>query len=85
MLTKDDLENIRGVVRNEVKAEISDQLGTIKNDMGEQLKRVEKRLSIKIHKIQNSLIQYHDEYALFLRGRIERLEKHTGILKSNKN
>jgi len=74
MLTKDDLKQIRGVVRDEVKSEV-----------GTQLKATEKRLDRKLHKLQNSVIQYHDEYAIYLRERIEKLEKHTGLTKPNKN
>lgn len=106
MLTKNDLEQIREVVRDEVKSEVGSQLkpiktewGTVKTEIatvktelgtaiaevGTQLKVVEKRLSRKIHKMQNSVIQYHDEYAIYLRERIEKLEEHTGLVKSNKN
>lgn len=74
MLTKDDLQQIRGVVREEVKSEV-----------GTQLKATEKRIDTKLRKLQNSVIQYHDEYAIYLRERIEKLEQHTGLVKPNKN
>jgi cob(I)alamin adenosyltransferase len=56
MLTKDDLQQIRGVVRDEVKSEV-----------GTQLKFTEKRLDRILRKMQNSILQYHDEYAIYLR------------------
>lgn len=120
MLTKDDLQQIRGVVRDEVKSEVGTQLKGIKEELGvvktdvravktdlgivktevaavktdlgifreearTQLKASEKRLSGKLRKIQNSVLQYHDEYAIYLRERIEKLEQHTGLVKPNKN
>lgn len=62
MLTKNDLQQIIGIVRDEVKEEVSIQLN-----------KTEKRLDRKLRKLQNSLIQYHDEYAIYLRGRIDKL------------
>lgn len=96
MLTKNDLEQIRDVVRDEVKAavnselravrtEVGEQIREFKSEIGTQMKGMEKRLDNKIRKVQNSIIRYHDDYAIFLRGRIEKLEEHTGILKSGKN
>lgn len=120
MLTKNDLEQIRGVVREEVKSEVSSQIhgvkadingikadiSTVKKDVasfrtevGTQIAGVkadvktqiegvkvyvknqviasEKRMSRKLRKMQNSILQYHDEYAIYLRERIEKLEERT--------
>lgn len=65
MLTKNDIQQIRGVVREEVKKEIVAS---------------EKRTGRKLRKMQNAIIQYHDEYAIYLRKRIEKLEEHTGLV-----
>jgi len=96
MLTKNDLEQIRGVVREEVKTEVSKQIYTVKTDVATQIESVktdvasqfkasEKRMSRKLHKMQNSILQYHDEYAIYLRERIEKLEEHTGLAKPKQN
>ena len=108
MLTKSDLEQMQGAVREVVKTEIATQLestekrlrGAVRDEvrlevgaagkrLGEvvrgELKGVEKRLNRKLRKMQNSLVQYHDECAIYLRQRIEKLKEHTGLVKPNKN
>lgn len=82
MLTKDDLEQIGKLLeaeRGHTKKLIEASESRVKSELRQEVKASEKRQGRKIHKVQNSLIQYHDEYAIFLRGRIERLEEKAGI------
>ena len=74
MLTKNDLGQIRDVVREEVKV--------AKDELKSEIKALEKRTDKKLKKMTNSILNYHDEHAIYLRKRIEKLEEHTGILKS---
>ncbi len=72
MLVKKDSEKIR-VIR-----------GEIKTDLRTQIRASGKRLITKLNKLENLLNQYHNEYKTYIK-RIEKLEEHTGIVKTNKN
>lgn len=80
MLTKDDLEQIGKLL--EVEHEHTRKL------VSDEIKTSVKQLSRKINRVQKDIkliLKYHDENVIHLRGRIERLEEHTGIPHPHRN
>lgn len=70
MLTKDDLKEIRGVVREEIKAEIDPlkkDVKTLKSDVS------------AIRKDIKQIVTFFDHEYLELRERVEKIEDHLGI------
>lgn len=67
MLTKNDLQQIRDVVREEVKDEVKQQLKPVKKD----LHSVKKDLSYVIGEYDERIVHAH--------RKIDKVEKHLGI------
>jgi hypothetical protein len=67
MLNKDDLKQIGSIVHEEVQS--------LKTD-----NHAFKRNFSKIHKDMNMIINFFDRDYLELRGRVERIKKHLGIV-----
>lgn len=74
MLTKDDLAQIRGVVKEEIQAEVV----SLKKDVQILRKDVS-----KIRKDVGTIVNYFDREYIELRQRIENIENHLGITYSS--
>jgi len=74
MLTKNDLSQIRGVVKDEVGEQLDSKLAPIKKD----IKSLKKDVS-QIKRDQNSMLIMLDKEQMQQRKRITRLEEHVGL------
>lgn len=89
MLSKEDLKQIRMVVRQEIKEEVSLQLKPIKEEFSLQLDPVKmdistiKRDVVQIRKDQKSIVNFFDHEYLDLRKRIELIEEHLNLHSKN--
>jgi hypothetical protein len=95
MLTKDDLDQIRGVVRDEVKV-VRDEVKTVEERLNRKINTVDRKveaLGIKVEAVHTYQKQAHNEIMEHLiesneingqaqdvlEKRIERIEKHLGL------
>ena len=74
MLTKNDLNQIRGVVKDEVGEQFDSKLKPIKKD----IKDIKKGVS-KLQKTQDLMLDLLDKEQMEQRKRILRLEEHAGL------
>jgi len=74
MLTKDDFQQIRGIVREEVQAEIRIEIDPLKSDV-----KTTKKDASKIRQDVDTLIDFFDHEYVELRQRVENIESHLGI------
>lgn len=81
MLTKDDLREIRGIVKDEIKTEIDPLKKDVKELKGD-VKTLRTDVS-KIRKGMDTIVSSFDREYLELRERVENIEHHLGIASSS--
>jgi len=74
MLTKNDLNQIRGVVKDEVSGQLESKLEPIKKDI-----KTLKRDVFQIRRDQKTMLNLLDSEQMQQRKRIIRLEEHAGL------
>lgn len=74
MLTKNDLSQIRGVVQEETRKIVQEEVAPIKKDI-ETLKKDVKKIDKKLDKT----IDFFDKESLELRTRVKRVENQLGL------
>lgn len=77
-LTKNDLQQIRSIVREEVRDEVKVQLDPVHKE----IKTIKKDI-VHIRKDINTIINFFDREYLELRSRIERIEDYLKLPPSN--
>jgi|WetSurMetagenome_2_1015567.scaffolds.fasta_scaffold06078_6 hypothetical protein len=89
MLTKTDLNQIRGVVREEVDVVIEDRLKPIRKELSQVGQVIDEKLDKKLKPIKKDLkylkktldivVENYDENDVRLERRIKKIETHIGL------
>jgi len=74
MLTRDDLEQIRGIVREEVKEEVSSQLKPVNHRL-DQMDGKLNRFDRKLNRLQKDMTFIVHDYSNAIAGLREKVEK----------
>ena len=89
MLTKTDLNQIRGVVREEVDVVVGEKLKPIKTDLNQIGQVIDEKLDYKLKPIKKDLrylrktvdliVRDYDEADVKLERRVRKIEHHVGL------
>lgn len=78
MLTKDDLSQIKGIIQDETRKIVKEELKIEIDPLRRDVKILQKDVT-KIRKDVGTIVNYFDREYLELRERVEKIEHHLGI------